>query len=115
MTKLKLRVAQAVKRVYLLCRRPRFDPWVKKIPCRREWQPTPVFLPGKSHGWRSLVGPNPWGHEASYVTEGLKHSSPEKEVRCPRNIANNLAAVGLGVGRVGVDHSYCPAIRLTRI
>ena len=37
-------------------RRPRFDPWVRKIPWRRKWQPTPVFLPGKSHGWRSLVG-----------------------------------------------------------
>jgi len=33
-----------------------FDPWVRKIPWRREWQPTPVFLPGKSHGQRSLVG-----------------------------------------------------------
>ena len=31
-------------------KRPRFDPWVRKIPCRRKWQPTPVFLPGKSHG-----------------------------------------------------------------
>ena len=53
MTKLKLRVAQTVKRVYLLCRRPRFDPWVRKIPCRRERQPTAVFLPGESHGQRS--------------------------------------------------------------
>ena len=34
---------------------PRFDPWVGKIPWRREWQPAPVLLPGKSHGWRSLV------------------------------------------------------------
>ena len=36
-------------------RRCVFDPWVKKIPCRRKWQPTPVFLPRKSHGQRSLV------------------------------------------------------------
>ena len=36
--------------------RPRFDPWVGKIPWRREWQPTPVFLPGEFHGQRSLVG-----------------------------------------------------------
>jgi len=35
--------------------------WVGKIPWRRKWQPTPVFLPGKSHGWRSLVGYSPWG------------------------------------------------------
>ena len=37
-------------------RRHRFDPWVRKIPCRRAWQLTPVFLPGESHGQRSLVG-----------------------------------------------------------
>ena len=37
------------------------DPWVGKIPWRREWQPTPVFLPGESHGQRSLVCDSPWG------------------------------------------------------
>ena len=37
-------------------RRPRFNAWVRKIPWRRKWQPTPVFLPGKSHGQRSLAG-----------------------------------------------------------
>ena len=42
-------------------RRPGFDPWVGKIPWRRKWQPTPVFLPGKSHGRRSLIGYRPWG------------------------------------------------------
>ena len=36
---------------------------------RRQWQPTPVFLPGKSHGWRSLVGCSPWGHKESDATE----------------------------------------------
>ena len=40
----------------LPCRRPRFEPWVGKIPWRRKWQSTPVLLPGKSHGQRSLVG-----------------------------------------------------------
>ena len=38
---------------------------------RRQWQPTPVLLPGKSHGWRSLVGCSPWGHEESDTTEQL--------------------------------------------
>jgi len=33
-----------------------FNPWVEKIPWRRKWQPTPVFLPGKAHGKRSLRG-----------------------------------------------------------
>ena len=36
---------------------------------RRKWQPTPVFLPGESQGWRSLVGCHPWGHTESDTTE----------------------------------------------
>ena len=61
------------------CRRRKFDPWVGKIPWRWKWQPTPVFLPGEAHGWRSLVGCSPWGHRESdmAVTEeqhALKHS-----------------------------------------
>ena len=39
------------------------DPW------RREWQPTPVLLPGEFHGQRSLVGYSPWGHRESDMTE----------------------------------------------
>jgi len=39
----------------------RFDPWVRKIPWRRKWQPAPVFLSGKSHGQKSLTGYSPWG------------------------------------------------------
>src|SRR5574341_1244291 len=38
---------------------------------RRQWHPTPVLLPGKSHGWRSLVGCSPWGYEESDTTERL--------------------------------------------
>ena len=38
---------------------------------RRQWHPTPVFSPGKSHGWRSLVGCSPWGREESDTTEQL--------------------------------------------
>ena len=49
-------------------RRCRFNPWVGKIPWRRKWQPTPVFLPRKSHGERSLVGSNPWDHKESDMT-----------------------------------------------
>ena len=40
-----------------------FHPWIGKILWRRKWQPTPVFLPGKSHGQRSLAGYSPWGHK----------------------------------------------------
>ena len=46
-----------------------FDPWVRKIPWSRIWQPTPVFLPGESHGLRSLTGYNLWGHKESDTTE----------------------------------------------
>ena len=38
---------------------------------RRQWHPTPILLPGKSHGWRSLVGSSPWGHYESDTTERL--------------------------------------------
>ena len=50
------------------------DPWIKKIPWRRAWQPTPVLLPGKSHGQRSLVGYSPRGHKGSDKTEWLTHT-----------------------------------------
>ena len=52
-------------------RRPKFDPWVGKIPRRRTWQPTPVFLPGKPHGQRSLAGYSPGGSKESDSTEQL--------------------------------------------
>ena len=42
---------------------------IGKSPWRREWQPTPVFLPGKSQGQRSLVGCSPWGRKESDMTE----------------------------------------------
>ena len=45
--------------------------WVMKIPWRRKWQPTPVFLPGKSHGQRNLVCYSPWGRKESDTTERL--------------------------------------------
>ena len=48
------------------------NPWVRKIPWRRKWQPAPVFLPGKSHGQRSLAGYSPKGHKESEVTEQLR-------------------------------------------
>ena len=56
-------------RIHLQCRRSRFNSWVGKISWRREWQPTPVFLPGESHEQRNLVGYTPWGHKESDTTE----------------------------------------------
>ena len=42
------------------CKRCKFDPWVRKTPWSRKWYPTPLFLPGKFHGQRNLVGYSPW-------------------------------------------------------
>jgi len=50
-------------------KRLRFNPWVGKIPWKRAWQPTPVFLAGESHGQRGLAGYSLWGHKPSDVTE----------------------------------------------
>ena len=58
-------------RLGLRCRRLRLDPWVRKIPWRRKWQPTPVFLPGESRGQRSLAEYSPWGRKESDSTERL--------------------------------------------
>ena len=46
-----------------------FDPWVGKMPWRRKWQPTPVFLPGKFHGHKGLAGYSPWSYKESNMTE----------------------------------------------
>ena len=59
---------------HLQCRRPGFISWVGKIPWRRKWPPTPVFLPGKSHGQRRLAGYSPWGCKGLDMIEQLKHT-----------------------------------------
>ena len=59
------------------CRRHKrhgFDPWVRKIPWYRKWQPTLVFPPGKFHGQRSLAGYGPWDHKVSDTTEPDIHT-----------------------------------------
>ena len=53
------------------CRRHKFSPWVSRMPSRRKWQPTPVSLPGQSHGERNLVRCSPWGQKELETTEWL--------------------------------------------
>ena len=55
-------------------KRCRFDPWVGKIPWRRAWQTTPVFLPGESHRQRSLLGYSPLGCQESDRTEATQYT-----------------------------------------
>ena len=69
-----LTLESAVKNLPTICRRhrsPRFNPWVRKILWRRKWQPTPVFLPGKSHGQWNLAGYSPKGCKESNMTDHM--------------------------------------------
>ena len=64
-------MALVVKESACRCKRRGFNPWVRKIPWNKKWQPTPVFLPGKLYGQRSLVDYSPWGLKESEMTERL--------------------------------------------
>ena len=59
----------------------RFNPWVGKIPWRKAWQPTPVFLPREAHGHRSLAGDSPWGHKESDTTEATYYAHTSMKTR----------------------------------
>ena len=59
-----------------------FNPWVRKIPWRTARQPTPVFLPGESHGQKSLMGYSPWGHKESDTTEATEHACMQPGFPC---------------------------------
>ena len=79
-------VAQTV-RILLQRKRLGFISWVGKIPWRREWLPTPVFLPGENHGQRSLAGYSPWGCKESDTTEwrGTQHTQNRYTFNSMRN------------------------------
>ena len=79
------------------CKRHGFDPWVGKIPWSRKWQPTLVFLPGKFHGQRNLVGYSLWGHKESDTPEWLStHTHIDHILRI--KLFNNLVLSGLARG-----------------
>ena len=65
------------------CGKPRFDLWVNNIPCRMKCQPTPEFLPGKSHGQRRLADYSSWGRKKSDATERLTHLLWFQNLDCP--------------------------------
>ena len=72
------------------CRRRKgcgFDPWVGSVPWRRKWQPTPGFLPGKSHAQRSLVGYSSWSLEESDTTEW---TPPPSHLQGPVSLGTQL-------------------------
>ena len=67
-------------------KRHRFDPWIRKIPWRRAWQPTPVFLPGESHGQKSLAGYSPWGHKELDMTEATARKQSSVKTHLVGNV-----------------------------
>ena len=81
-----------------------FSPWIGKTPPhththpKKEWQPTPVFLPGESHGQGSLAGYSPWGHKKSDMTKQLTlFYSPQYCSNClPQTLASPRLTVSTG-------------------
>ena len=88
-------------RICLQCGRHEFHPWIWKIPWRRAWQPTPVFLPGESHERRSLAGYSPWGCRVrhDWVT---KHSTAQGD----RSISRERRLLYLLVVEGGLSVRY---------
>ena len=64
------------------CKGHGFSPWVRKIPWRRAWQPTSVFLPGESHGQRSLASHSPLGCTELSMTKAAQHIAHSRACLC---------------------------------
>ena len=85
-----------------------FDPWVGKIPCRRAWQPTPVFLPGEAHGWGSLEGFSPQSLKELDTTEAAYHTRrKEEQFSLPVNscLLNFYRSLGTVLGTLKISNS----------
>ena len=106
------------------CRRRQrreFNPWVRKIPWRRKWQPTPVFLHEKSHGQRSLVGYSPWGRKELDTTVHTcmlcelrqailpvsRFCHPKKKLLLPFFLSEESPFEQIHEGGKGVNHLRC--------
>ena len=72
------------------CKKCGFNPWIRKIPWKRKWQPTPVLLLGKFHGQRSLVGYSLWGHKELDTTEQLYNMKKISQMKGECNDYTNL-------------------------
>ena len=104
----------------LLCRRHKrcwFDSWVGTILWKRKWKPTPVFLPGRFHGQRSLVGYNPWGHTESDTTEHtLTFPSRVPGTDCcaqwPSFQPHNLALSKVDTVQLPLDYTWFPWLNI---
>ena len=76
------------------CRRHGFDSWIRKISWRSKWRPIPGFLPGKSHGQRSLAGCSPWGRKELDTTQEVSgHPLLPATIHTCKQIGTSLRAV----------------------
>ena len=90
------------------CRRHKrhgFDLWARKIPRRRAWQPTPVFLSGESHAQRSLAGYSPWGCKeldtTMHACNCLQEQLPASEKEEPESVSSQgLGMISEGLGDI---------------
>ena len=80
----------------------KFNPWVREDPLSRKWQPTPIFLPGKSHGQRSLTGYSPWGHKELDMTAWLKIT-----ILCLRNCLINYGSLWFNKPISSTEGGHC--------
>ena len=89
-------------------RRPRFDPWAGKILWQREWQPTPVFLPGEFHGQRSLVGYSPWRCKSQTRLSDKHHStSSTQQSRIPSTRRMGALVLEVDLSNALQSPPYC--------
>ena len=75
------------------CRRHQrleFNSWVGKFPWRRAWQPTPVFMPGESHGQRSLAGYGPWGSQHVRHNWATEHAHDTEKHSVTQSVASQI-------------------------
>ena len=88
------------------CMRHGFDSLVRNIPWRRKWQPTPVLLPGRSHGQRSLVGYSPWGCKMSDMIERLNSNNNNSTERKMYFWASQKISVTCWYSARSKDHKF---------
>ena len=100
-------------RICLQCRRPRFDPWVRKISWRRAWQATPVFLPGESHGRMSLVDYSPWGLKESDTAELSNIFNHNVKIQKELNFSWNLLHF-FGWPGSSISFKHCVSVSMTK-
>ena len=82
-----------------------FDPWVRKISWRKNWQPTPVFLPGEPHGQRSLVGYSPWG------SQRVRQNWSDWPQQHPSLVLNCLCCLFLALSDKSIPYPIMPPPR----